>query len=138
MEMLCSLKSYYQENKLSRILVNVFFFIIILIYLFPFWGFKVFGFNTEEVIFDYLFKIFQFDFVVTGALTVIFIMMYSYLMSNSIIIKAIYTIIFVLNLWYSIMGIGMFSNPFSYKDFLALLPQIILLIIFGLIFHFIA
>lgn len=124
MDFLCSLKSYYKKNKTITTLIQLFFFSIIVIYFAPFW--------SSDFTFDYIYKFFQFDFVITGAFTLIFISMYSYLMLDSILIKSLYTILIVLNVLYAVLGIGFFVN--SYRDFLSVLPQLILLFVLGFIY----
>lgn len=124
MDILCSLKLYYKENKLSVFLVNLFFLSIIIIFSMPFWA--------SDFVFDYIYKIFHFDFIVTGAFTLIFIMFYSYIMFDSIIMKGIYSVLVGLNLVYALIGIGFFMS--SYKESLAIVPQLIILFSFIFIY----
>lgn len=119
MEIICSLKSYYKDHKLSVFLVNLLFISLIMIFLTQF---------IENVaFFDYFYKIFHFDSIATGSFALIFIMFYSYICFNGIVMKIVYTLLVALNLIFSLLGVGLFAN--SYANFLALLPQIILFII---------
>lgn len=125
MDILCSLKSYYRDNKLISILINLFFLLVVLVYLMPFYA--------DDDTFSYIYKIFQLDYAITGAFTLIFIMMYTFLMFDSKIVKVLYTIMVALNFLFAYFGIRMFSYSYSYEDLLLISP-LILLTLFGLVY----
>lgn len=126
MEIICSLKFYYKEKKLSSILVNLCFLFFVSIYLIPFYA--------NHVIFDYIYNIFKLDYGITVSFILIFIMMYGLIMFDNHIIKAIYATIIALNLSFSYFATIMGSYQYAYKDFLPILLQIVLLSILSLIF----
>lgn len=118
MERIYSLKMYYKEHNSSVFLVNLFFISLLFIFLTQF---------IENVpLFDTFYNIFHFDSIVTGSFMLIFIMFYSYIFFNSIIMNIVYTLLVTLNVLFSLLGIGLFAT--SYTNFLSLLPQLLLLI----------
>ncbi|NBI08349.1 hypothetical protein [Senegalia massiliensis] len=127
MYMICSLKSYYKDNKLSSTLVNLFFLVVVLIYLIPFY--------INDIIFDYIYNIFQLDYGITESFILIFMMMYGLIMFDNRVIKGIYVTILFFNLSFTYFATIMGSYQYSYKVFLPILLQIILLSILGLVYY---
>ena len=129
METLCSLKFYYDKNKLNRILSHVFLFFIVLIYLIPpileFSGF----YKLSDKFLNFTFKTLGIDPVVTGPLIMVFIIIYTFFILDNKILGTIYSVILFLNLAFVTFGMLMFTYSFAYKDLLVILPLVFLIVL---------
>lgn len=134
MEILCSLKYYYDKNKLNRILSNIFLVCMVSIYLLsPILAISGFD-KLSGNLFDFIFKTLELDPVVTGPLIMVFIIIYTFFILNNKILGTIYSVILFLNLAFVTFGMLMFTYSFAYKDFLVTLP-LVFLIVLSLIFN---
>lgn len=134
METLCSLKFYYDKNKLNRILSHVFLFFIVLIYLIP-PILEVSGFyKLSDKLLNFTLKTLGIDPVITGPLIMVFIIFYTLFIIRNKVLGTIYSFILLLNLVFVTFGTLMFSYSFEYKNLLVVSP-ILFLIILSLIFN---
>ena len=134
MEMLCSLKSYYDKNRLNRILSNIFLFCMVSVYLLP-PILAISGFDKlSGKLLDFTFKTLGLDPVITAPLIMIFIVIYTFFILGNKTLGTIYSVILFLNLVFVTFGMLMFTYSFAYKDFLVILP-LVFLIALSLIFN---
>lgn len=134
MEILCSLKSYYNKGKLNRILSNMFLFSMVLTYLLP-PILAIAGFDKlSGILLEFTFKTLKLDPVITAPLIMVFIVIYTFFILGNKRLGTIYSLILFLNLVFVTFGMLMFTYSFAYKDILVLLPLgflIVLLLIFN-------
>ena len=134
MEIVCSLRSYYDKNRLNRVLTNILLFCMVSIYLLsPILA--VSGFHKlSGILLEFTFKTLKLDPVITAPLIMVFIVFYTLFILSNKILGTIYSIILFLNLGFVTFGMLMFTYSFAYKDILVILPLgflIILLLIFN-------
>lgn len=129
MEILCSLKSHYDKNKLNRILSNIFLVCMLSIYLLsPILAISGFD-KLSGKLFDFIFKTLGLDPVVTGPLIIVFIIIYTFIILDNKILGTIYSVILILNLVFVTFGMLMFTYSFAYKDLLVILPLVFLIVL---------
>lgn len=129
MEILCSLKSHYDKNKLNRILSNILLICMLSIYLLsPILAISGFD-KLSGKLFDFIFKTLGLDPIVTGPLIMVFIIIYTFFILDNKILGTIYSVILFLNLVFVTFGMLMFTYSFAYKDVLVVLPLVFLIVL---------
>lgn len=125
MKYINSIKSYYENNRKDKIIINMFFVLITLVFLFPFWGDLIFKEKSQDIN-QILALLFHLDILLTGPFTLLYMYMYTKIFNLSKI-YFIYIILFGLNIFLSIFSILMSME--SFIDLFMILPQLLSLLL---------
>ncbi len=127
MNFLDSLRSYYRENKLSRLLANGFFLLILLGYLLP----AILALSGSDQLaskfLNFRSTTLGLDSIISLPLILVFMRSYTLSILDNKTLGSLYSIILILNLGFLIFGILMSGTPFSARDLLLVLPFIFLI-----------